>query len=61
MPFHQSGSGFQLRVLAGVIGGVNSIQRLLDLACGQPFLPQIPGSGAAALFAASRAWARVSA
>lgn len=61
MPFHQSGGGFQLRVLAGNIGGVNSIQRLLDLACGQALLPQILGSGAAALFAASRAWARVSA
>ena len=50
MPFHQSGGGFQLRVLAGNIGGVNSIQRLLDLACGQALLPQILGSGAAALF-----------
>ena len=48
-PFHQSGGGFQLRVSARFVRGVDLFQRSRDLLCVQPLLPQILRGSAAAL------------
>ena len=48
-PFHEGGGGFQLRVSARFVRGVDLFQRSRDLLRVQPLLPQILRGSASAL------------